>query len=81
MAATMIFNKVEPGYHVQRMHGEFLIVNGNGDLKIPSSAAEKLQDLAPEPKDIVNTDTTHIQTHKKDVVIDLFNLTNEWLDQ
>lgn len=78
------FNKslkgIEPAQHLKYLKGPFLVINGTDDEIIPASSSEDLQNLLPEPKEIFNLPTGHIDTDKPEVIEATLDKVIEWLN-
>ncbi len=46
----------EPAAHLPHLRGEVLVVNGEGDEKMPPESVQALHELTPDPKDVVLID-------------------------
>ncbi len=77
--ASLIFNPIDPKYHLPYMHGRFLIINGKYDKNIPLKSAQLLQKLTPEPKTIINLESEHLDPSRKDIINEVIEITLNWL--
>jgi len=75
------FHPLEPALHLPHITGKFLIINGLFDSQIPNPCADCLQQLVPEPKDILLLDTEHLQPTNRALIIKLISLSRDWLSQ
>lgn len=78
--AYLVFKPIDPAFHLPYIHGKFLIINGTQDKNIPLQSAQKLQELTPEPKTIINIDTTHLQPGRKDIIDEIVKISLNWLE-
>ncbi|MGM0440592.1 MAG: alpha/beta hydrolase family protein [Chlamydiota bacterium] len=70
---------LEPAIHIPHMKGNFLVVNGLGDERIPADTAYELQKMVPEPKKVINLDTKHINPQKKEMLKEVVGISKAWL--
>lgn len=77
--AYELFKPIDPVFHLPYIHGKFLIINGTKDKNIPFKSAQKLQELTPEPKTIVNIDTEHMDPEKPIIINKVAEISLEWL--
>jgi len=78
LAATAI-RPVEPALHLPYLRASLLIVNGMHDRLIPEECWRELQELAPEPKTVINLDTGHMQPDATDLIDRLVEIGRSWL--
>jgi len=78
LAATAI-RPVEPALHLPHLHSELLIINGTRDRLIPEECWRSLQELAPEPKTIVNLETGHMHPGATELIDRLVETGRQWL--
>ena len=50
--ASLGLRALEPAAHLPHLEGEFLLINGQGDPRIPARSAAGLHRLTPEPKEV-----------------------------
>lgn len=79
--AYLTFKPLDPIFHLPYIHGKFLIINGTKDENIPFKAAEKLQELTPEPKTVINIDTEHMSPEKQDLINRIVSISLKWLEK
>lgn len=79
LAAT--FKPVDPILYAPYMKGEFLIINGIYDKQISMGCAERLQELVPEPKTIMNLETEHMHPKNTELNLRLIDISRKWLDE
>ncbi|NGX36236.1 MAG: hypothetical protein K1000chlam1_01076 [Candidatus Anoxychlamydiales bacterium] len=77
--AYQLFKPIDPVFHLPYIHGKFLIINGTKDENIPLKSAQLFQELTPDPKTIINIDTTHLQPGRKDIIDKIVDISLEWL--
>lgn len=75
---TLLY-RLAPDRHLPYLDGEFLIINGLHDERIPSEFARALQALTPEPKTIVNLDAEHINPGDPELVARVVGISRAWL--
>ena len=80
MAAAM-FKPIDPILYAPQMKGDFLIINGIYDSQIPIECAERLQNLVPEPKTVINLETEHMSPQNPDLNLRLIYISRKWLDE
>ena len=78
--AYQLFKPIDPVFHLPYIHGKFLIINGTQDKNIPLQSAQKLQELTPEPKTIINIDTEHMAPDRKDIIDQIVKISLNWLE-
>lgn len=78
LAATAV-HPVEPALHLPHMRSELLIVNGTRDMLIPRECWRGLQELAPEPKTIINLNTGHMHPSATRLIDSLVGIGRQWL--
>ncbi|QVL56994.1 MAG: hypothetical protein KFB93_06325 [Simkaniaceae bacterium] len=79
--AAATFKPIDPILYAPHMKGEFLIINGIYDSQIPVKCAERLQELVPEPKTVINLETEHMSPQNPDLNLRLINISRKWLDE
>lgn len=80
MAAAM-FKPIDPILYAPHMKGDFLIINGIYDSQIPLECADRLQNLVPEPKTVMNLETEHMSPENPDLNLRLINISRQWLEE
>lgn len=78
LAATAV-RPVEPALHLPHIRTELLIVNGMRDKLIPEECWRGLQELAPEPKTIINLNTGHMHPSATKLIDSLVGIGRQWL--
>lgn len=81
LMASIIFRPLEPAIHAPHMRGEFLIISGTEDKRMPLSARCKLESLIPEPKTIVHLETPHVEPTNKELTNKIILLSREWAEE
>jgi len=76
----LVFNPVDPEFHLPHLHGNFLLINGTKDQNRPLKSIKKIQELTPEPKTIVNIGTDHILPERADIIQEVLKISLNWLD-
>lgn len=79
--ASYFLKPLEPSLHLPYIKGDFLIINGIDDKKVPFSQAKKLQELTPEPKTIINLKTGHMSAKTTDLLKRINYISIKWLDE
>lgn len=79
--AAATFKPIDPLLYAPKMSGDFLIINGIYDSQIPMECAERLQNLVPEPKTVINLETEHMSPKKPDLNLRLINISRKWLNE
>lgn len=74
-----VFHPIEPALHLPYISGNFLIVNGTQDKQIPEPCVKKLQELVPDPKEIVELDRDHLQPDNPVLIGELVDISRNWL--
>lgn len=78
---SYLTSPLDPVHHLPHLKGEFLLINGLQDKKIPWSSAKKLHELTPEPKTIIKLDTAHMYKDNTELLLRLNNISKEWLEK
>jgi len=78
IASSAIY-PVEPLLHLPILKGEFLLINGTRDKKIPDKSWKTLQQATPEPKTIKNLDESHMHPRKTELTATIVRLSRNWL--
>ena len=76
-----MFNSVDPKEHLEKISGNFLIINGKNDDLIPKYSSLKLQNLTPHPKKIILLDGNHmgVGEEQKELLKIIIKKTRSWL--
>lgn len=79
--AAALFKPIDPLLYAPKMKGKFLIINGLYDTQIPFECAQRLQDVIPEPKTVVNLETEHMSPENTELTLRLINISRQWLEE
>jgi hypothetical protein len=60
--AESLFRSVDPALHVSHLTGHFLLISSADDTTIPRAASERLEELAPQPKQMIQLPGGHVGT-------------------
>jgi len=76
-----LLGPLDPAQHLPQLSGRFLLIGGDEDSLIPAHAAQRLRDLAPEPKTEVVLSGAHMGIGAgQDALLDrIVVVTEEWL--
>lgn len=78
LASSAIY-PVEPLLHLSSLEGEFLLINGLSDKKIPPSSWNILQAKTPEPNTIITLDESHMHPDKTALAEKIVDISRDWL--
>ncbi|MCB0278040.1 MAG: prolyl oligopeptidase family serine peptidase [Calditrichaeota bacterium] len=70
---------IEPEMHLPELKGQFLLMNGKLDKRIPFQNALKLQELVRQPKTIINLDEGHMHPDKPELTLKIIRISKDWL--
>jgi hypothetical protein len=70
---------LEPASHLPKLRGEFLLINGRDDPRIPAASAAGLRRLTPEPKEVRILSSGHIDTDRQQLVDEILAVCRSWL--
>ena len=76
---STLLHRLAPARHLPALSGEFLLINGVHDEKIPFESALALQALTPEPKTIINLESEHIHPGDPELVARVIGISRAWL--
>jgi pimeloyl-ACP methyl ester carboxylesterase len=62
LVAESLFRPVDPALHVSHLTGHFLLISSADDTTIPRAASERLEELAPQPKQMIQLPGGHVGT-------------------
>lgn len=79
--AAALFKPIDPLLYAPKMKGKFLIINGLYDTQIPFECAQRLQEVIPEPKTVVNLETEHMSPDNTELTLRLINISRQWLEE
>ena len=77
--AASALRPIEPELHLPHLRGEFLLISGTHDAMIPVRCAQRLQDLTPDPKTIVNLDAEHLDPRRPEQMQLVVQINRTWL--
>lgn len=77
--ALFFLRDLEPAYHLPKLKGEFLLINGNGDRRMPAETVERLQRLTPQQKTIVTLDSDHMMPGNQALMDRIVDISRRWL--
>ena len=77
--ATIIARPIEPGEHLPHLQGAFLLINGRHDKRVPIESAQRLHELAPEPKQVVVLESGHIDPNDTALLAEILTVAGDWL--
>lgn len=75
----LLLKPLEPEVHIKEINGPFLLINGNGDERIPASSAARLHALTPDPKTVITVDGGHIDGDRPELIENTVRLSRVWL--
>jgi len=78
--AAFLLKSLEPAKHLPYLHNDFLIINGKYDDYIPFEQAQKLQELTPKPKTIINLETSHLSPTNKKQLREINRICDRWFE-
>lgn len=70
---------LEPAAHLPHLRGEFLLINGRDDPRIPATSVVGLHRLTPEPKEIRFLSAGHFDADDQALLEDVLALCRSWL--
>lgn len=70
---------LEPALHLPRLPEDALFVTGLRDRKVPLASARRMQQLKPEPKTVIELDTTHMSPSNPALTRQIVETTRTWL--
>jgi pimeloyl-ACP methyl ester carboxylesterase len=76
--ATLV-HAMEPGHHLPRISGRFLVIHGDQDAQIPTVLAEGMAELTPEPKEIVVLAAGHMGPSDPALTARVVAISQDWL--
>lgn len=78
LVATAI-RPVEPALHLPRLPGDFLILNGSADDRIPTASVRALVRATPDPKEVIRLAGEHMGPGREDVNERVVRSARAWL--
>jgi hypothetical protein len=81
IAATgaTLLHAMEPAHHLPHLPGSFLLIRGDHDHQIPRPFAERLANLAPEPKEVIVLAAGHMGPREPELTARVIELSQDWL--
>jgi pimeloyl-ACP methyl ester carboxylesterase len=76
--ATLV-HAMEPGHHLPRIPGRFLLIRGDQDAQIPTALAVGLAELTPEPKEVVVLAAGHMGPRDPALTARVVAISQDWL--
>lgn len=70
---------VEPAVHLPHLPGDFLILRGSADPRIPEASVRRLIRLTPEPKEVIRLEGAHMGPGQDEVNEQVVRRSQEWL--
>ena len=70
---------LEPADHLPHLEGEFLLINGQDDPRIPASSAAGLHRLTPEPKEVRLLGSGHFDAADRELLAGVLAICRAWL--
>jgi hypothetical protein len=70
---------LEPASHLPHLAGEFLLINGRDDPRIPASSAAGLHRLTPQPKEVRFLSAGHFDAGDQELLDEILALCRAWL--
>lgn len=80
-AAATAIRPLEPGLHLPHLPGEFLVLHGTGDERIPEESLRRLIRLTPEPKEVVRLEGVHMGPGRDEVNERVVRRSQAWLSR
>ena len=78
-AIGLMLRRFEPTTHLPHLRGEFLIINGEADERIPATSRQTLERITPSPKTIIHLPGAHIDGKRDDLIAATNELVRLWL--
>jgi hypothetical protein len=70
---------IEPAVHLPHLVGEFLLINGSDDPRIPATSAVGLHRLTPEPKEVRLLSPGHFDADDRELLDEILAICRAWL--
>jgi dienelactone hydrolase len=70
---------IEPAAHLPHLAGEFLLINGRDDPRIPTRSAAGLHRLTPEPKEVRFLSAGHFDANDQELLDKILAVCRSWL--
>lgn len=78
-AVATAIRPLEPALHLPHLPGEFLVLHGTGDERIPAASVRRLVRLTPEPKEVVRLEGPHMGPGRDEVNERVVRRSQAWL--
>ena len=78
--ASILLRPIDPQVHAKYLKNSFLIINGLYDKMVPPKCRKKIQEIIPEPKEIINLKTKHLMPNNQALLDELIKITKEFLE-
>ncbi len=78
-AIGLMLRPFEPSNHLPHLRGEFLIISGEADERIPAESQHTLERVTPSPKTIVRLPGAHIDGNRGDLIAAVGEIVRGWL--
>ncbi|MGD9486533.1 MAG: alpha/beta hydrolase family protein [Calditrichaceae bacterium] len=72
---------VDPAWHLPKLQGQFLVINGDHDHQIPKLSSENMRKLTPEPKTIITLNEGHMHPDKPELTAKIIDISRKWLSE
>ncbi len=79
LGAGLLLRALEPARHLPYLKGEFLLINGSEDERIPRASARRLHALTPEPKTVLTLPGLHIDPRRPELIARTVAPARDWL--
>ncbi len=80
-ATNSLLRPVEPSFHLPHLRGRFLVLGATTDRLIARAAAERLEELTPEPRTIIHIEGDHmgLGPEKRKLLARVVYVSRTWL--
>ncbi len=78
-AIALMLRPFEPTAHLPHLRGEFLIISGEADERIPAASQRTLEQITPDPKTVVHLPGAHIDGSRGELIAAVGELARLWL--
>lgn len=78
-AVATAIRPLEPALHLPHLPGEFLVLHGTGDERIPEASVRRLIRLTPDPKEVVRLEGGHMGPGRDEVNERVVRRSQAWL--
>ena len=76
---AILLEPLEPSAHLPHLRGDFLVVEGTEDELIPERSRDQLKNLLPDPKDVIEIDSAHVDPSNVELIHKVYGMTENWL--